>query len=70
MTMWTLPMLSSLYRFTYISTRATYVVCVSVVIHHILSNKNEFKNVAAQPTGWEVGGGPPGAANCNITGFF
>ena len=58
-------MLSSLYRFTYISTRATYVVCVSVVIHHILSNKNEFKNVAAQPTGWEVGGGPPGAATVN-----
>ena len=32
--------------------------------------KIEFKNVAAQPTGWEVGGGPPGAANSNLTGFF
>jgi len=32
--------------------------------------KNILKNVAAQPTGWEVGGGPPGAANSNLTGFF
>ena len=41
-----------------------------MMIHHILSNKNEFKNVAAQPTGWEVGGGPPGAASPTELGFF
>tara|TARA_Y100001970_G_scaffold180791_1_gene220096 strand:- start:286 stop:402 length:117 start_codon:yes stop_codon:yes gene_type:complete len=26
--------------------------------------------VAAQPTGWEVGGGPPGAAPSIEMGFF
>ena len=30
--------------------------------------KIEFKNVAAQPTGWEVGGGPPGAAYLLVMG--
>ena len=40
------------------------------MIHNIIYTKNEFKNVAAQPTGWEVGGGPPGAAQGNLTGFF
>ena len=29
-----------------------------------------WKKVAAQPTGWEVGGGPPGAAIGDATGFF
>jgi len=28
------------------------------------------KNVAAQPTGWEVGGGPPGAAYLLIIASF
>lgn len=66
----TLSVLSSFYRFTYKSTRTTYVICVCAMVHHILCIQNEFKNVAAQPTGWEVGGGPPGAANRNLTGFF
>ena len=63
-------MLSSLYGFSNITTCAAYVVCICKMVHSISYTKNEFKNVAAQPTGWEVGGGPPGAAQGNLTGFF
>ena len=40
------------------------------MVHNISYTKIEFKNVAAQPTGWEVGGGPPGAAQSPVMASF
>ena len=36
----------------------------------VTNHRNNEKIVAAQPTGWEVGGGPPGAAISEITGCY
>ena len=72
MTLWTLSMLPCFYRQTLETTNTLDKICITFrfdfyFIHKLLMTNGIIifpvkKFVAALPTDWEVGGGPPGAA--------